>query len=326
MTERLVKTGTITMNVLEEGRGPAVLLCHGFPETSYAWRHQVTALARAGFRAIAPDMRGYGASDRPDSVEAYSVFHIVGDMVALLDALGERDALIVGNDWGATVAWQAAQMRPDRFRGVVGVSVPLMGRSPVPPTQIFPQNDDAELYTLYFQTMGVAEAEFERDTRCTLRKVIFGASGDAGPRKLGDATPNPFGMVPRKHGLLTQLPEPQALPSWLSETDLNVYVNAFERSGFRGGLNYYRNLDRNWQLQAALTGVKIEMPALFIAGERDAGLSIPGMSEIIKAMPTLAPHVRTPLIIPEGGHWLPQECPERVNAAIIEFAGVTLTQ
>jgi pimeloyl-ACP methyl ester carboxylesterase len=325
MNERLVDTGTIKMNVMEEGRGPAVLLCHGFPETSYAWRHQVTALAKAGFRAIAPDMRGYGGTDRPDGVEEYSVFHIVGDMIALLDTLGERNALIVGNDWGATVAWQAAQMRPDRFRGVVAMSVPLMGRMPAPPSQIFLQTDDAELYPLYFQKPGVAEAEFERDTRLTLRKLIFGASGDAGPRKPGDATPNPFAMVSRKDGLLAPLPEPRELPSWLSATDLDVLVHAFERSGFRGGLNYYRNLDRNWQLQAALAGVEVEVPALFIAGERDTGLHIPGMVEIIEAMPTLAPRIHAPLIIPGGGHWLPQECPEQVNAAIIEFAGATLT-
>ncbi|ONF97121.1 alpha/beta fold hydrolase [Sphingomonas jeddahensis] len=323
MKQRHVETSTIKMNVVDEGHGPAILLCHGFPETSYAWRHQIEALAKAGFRAIAPDMRGYGGSEQPRAVDEYSVFHVVGDMIALLDVLGEQHAVIVGNDWGATIAWQAAQMRPDRFRGVVALSVPIMGRPPVPPTRIFPRSDDAELYTLYFQEPGVAEAELERDTRRTLRKLLFAASGDAGPRQPGDATPNPFGMVSRDDGLLAPLPDPKELPAWLSEADLDVYADAFTRAGFRGGLNYYRNLDRNWQLQAALAGIKVELPALFIAGERDTGLQIPGMSEIIKAVPTLAPRIRAPLIIEGAGHWVAQERPDSVSAAIIEFAVTT---
>lgn len=325
MNQRLVETSTIRMNVVEEGDGPAVLLCHGFPETSYAWRHQVRALAEAGFRAIAPDMRGYGGSDKPEAVDEYSLLHIVGDMVALLDALGKEHAIIVGNDWGATVAWQAAQMRPDRFRGVVALSVPMMGRPPVPPTRIFPQTQDAHFYTLYFQEPGMAEAELEKDIRRTLRMLLFAASGDAGPRRPGDTTPNPFGMVSRRDGLLGPLPDPEHLPTWLNEADLDVYAEAFTNSGLRGGLNYYRNLDRNWQLQASLSGVKVEVPALFIAGARDTGMHMPGMAEIIQAMPALAPRVREPLILDGGGHWLPQECPDQVSAAVIAFARGTLT-
>lgn len=320
MKQHLVETSTINMNVVEEGSGPAILFCHGFPETSYSWRHQISALAKAGFRAIAPDMRGYGGSDRPEAADEYTVFHLVGDMVALLDALGEHQAVIVGNDWGATVAWQAVQMRPDRFRGVISMSVPLMGRSPIAPSRIFPQTPDAELYTLYFQQPGKAEAELERDTRQTLRKVLFAASGDAGPRKEGDSTPNPFGMVSRSAGLLAPLPDPHDLPTWLTKADLDAYVAAFSVSGFRGGLNYYRNLDRNWQLQASLADVKVNVPALFIAGERDTGLQIPGMTEIISAMPTLAPRLREPMFVTKAGHWLPQERPDIVNAAIIAFA------
>lgn len=325
MKQRTVETSTIKMNVIEGGRGPAVLLCHGFPETSYAWRHQVRALAGADFHAIAPDMRGYGDSDTPESVDKYTLFHIVGDMIALLDALGEQQAIIVGNDWGATVAWQAAQLRPDRFSGVVALGVPMMGRPPVPPTTIFPQTEDAQLYTLYFQEPGIAEAELEKDIRRTLRMLLYGASGDAGLREPGDATPNPFGLVSRRDGLLDPLPDPNELPAWLSEADLDVYTEAFTKTGFRGGLNYYRNLDLNWQLQTALSGMKIEVPALFIAGQRDAGLQIQGMTEIIEAMPTLAPSVQEPVFISGGGHWLPQECPDQVSAAIVAFARSTLT-
>ncbi len=320
MAARTIETRTIRMNVVDQGEGPLVLFCHGFPETAHAWRHQIVALAKAGFRAVAPDMRGYGHTECPLAIDEYTLFHIVGDMVALLDALGAETAIIVGNDWGASVAWQAAQMRPDRFRGVVAISVPMMASPPVPPTRIFPQTDEAQLYTLYFQEPGVAEAELERNIRQTLRKILFAASGDAGPRQAGDQTPNPFGMVPRRDGLLARLPDPKAMPDWLTATDLDAYAEAFVRSGFRGGLNYYRNLDRNWQLQASLAGMTVDVPALFMVGERDTGLSIPGMRDIIDAMPRLAPQLMGKVIVPGSGHWLPQERPDVVSDAIIDFA------
>jgi pimeloyl-ACP methyl ester carboxylesterase len=318
MQAQTIQTRTIRMGLIEQGNGPAVLLCHGFPETSHAWRHQIAVLAEAGFRAIAPDMRGYGLSECPPSVDEYSVFHIVGDMVALLDALDLSTAILVGNDWGATVAWQAAQMRPDRFCGVVAMSVPMMGQPPVPPTRIFPRTDEAELYTLYFQEPDVAEAELERDIGQTLRKILFAASGDAGARQAGDQTPNPFGMVSRRHGLLAPLPD--SMPGWLTAADLAVYTSAFAATGFRGGLNYYRNLDRNWQLQTAFAGMRVEIPALFVVGERDTGLAIPGMREIVDAMPTLVPQLKESIIVPGSGHWLPQERPEVVNEILIRFA------
>lgn len=320
MQHRMIETATLKMRILEAGEGPLVLLCHGFPETSHAWRHQVSALAAAGFHAVAPDMRGYGGTDSPDAIGSYTVFDLVADMVALLDALGEEEkAVITGNDWGATVAWQAALMRPDRFRGVVAMSVPMMGQPPVPPTKIFPATPDHLLYVLYFQKPGVAEAEFGQDVGLTLRKILNAASGEAGPRLPGDGTPNPFGMVSRASGLLADLPEVETLPAWLPQADLDVFVEAFKASGFRGGLNYYRNLDRNWELQKALAGLKVEVPALFMAGERDTGLAIPGMREIIAAMPQLAPQLRRSEFVPGAGHWLPQERPEIISEAIIGF-------
>ncbi|WDZ81414.1 alpha/beta hydrolase (plasmid) [Ensifer adhaerens] len=320
MPARTIETRTIRMNVIEEGEGPLVLFCHGFPETAHAWRRQIAALAKAGFRAVAPDMRGYGHTDSPTAIDEYTLFHVVGDMVALLDVLGAETALIVGNDWGATVAWQAAQMRPDRFRGVVAISVPMMAPPPIPPTRIFPQTDESQLYALYFQEPSIAEAELERDIRQTLRKILFAASGEAGPRQVGDQTPNPFGMVSRRDGLLAALPDPQQMPDWLTAADLEAYAQAFTHSGFRGGLNYYRNLDRNWQLQASLAGVKVGVPALFMVGERDTGLSIPGMRGIIDAMPTLVPQLKGNIVVPDSGHWLPQERPGLVSDAIIDFA------
>ncbi|WP_201404660.1 alpha/beta fold hydrolase [Kaistia sp. 32K] len=320
MQYRSIDANGIRFNVAEQGEGPLILLCHGFPETSYAWRHQMTALAAAGFRVVAPDMRGYGKTDSPADPEAFTLFHLVGDVVGMLDALGEKTAILVGNDWGASVAWQAALMRPDRFRGVVAIGVPMMGQPPVPPTQIFPQTPEALFYTLYFQQPGVAEAEFERDVSVTLRKLLYAASGDAGPRAPGDGTPNPFSMVSRKDGLLVPLPLPAALPDWLREEDLEAFVDAFTRSGFRGGLNYYRNLDRNWALQASLKGKTVDIPALYLVGDRDVGLSMPGMRDIIAAMPTLVPGLQPPVFLENCGHWAPQERPDEVSAAIVEFA------
>ncbi len=304
---RSLEVNGLRMQIAEHGEGPLILLCHGFPETAYSWRHQITDLAAANYRVVAPDLRGVGGSEGPADVGRYSLLHLVGDMVGLLDALGADNAVIVGNDWGATLAWQAALLRPDRFRAVAAIGVPMMGQPPVEPTRLFPQTNDALFYTLYFQEPGVAEAEFERDVRLTLRKILFAASGDAGPRRVGDRTPNPFSMVSRDKGLLAPLPTPHPLPSWLSDADLDVYVAAFEASGFRGGLNLYRNLDRNWEMQHAFAGLKVAVPALFMVGERDAGLEIPGMRDIIAAMPALVPQLRKPAYLANCGHWAPQE-------------------
>src|SRR6267143_3999545 len=161
VTHHMVEANGIRMHIAEQGTGPTVLLCHGFPELWYSWRHQLSALAAAGFHAVAPDMRGYGQSDRPEAIDQYTLLHLVGDMVGLLDALGAEEAVIAGHDWGAPVAWHAALLQPDRFRGVIGLSVPFIPRGLVRPTTVMPQTDDAIFYQLYFQTPGVAEAEFE---------------------------------------------------------------------------------------------------------------------------------------------------------------------
>jgi len=316
---RSVDVNGLRMQIADHGEGPLILLCHGFPETAYAWRHQITDLTAANYRVVAPDLRGVGGSQGPADPSQYSLLHLVGDMVGLLDALGAEDAVIVGNDWGATLAWQAALIRPDRFRAVAAIGVPMMGQPPIPPTSIFPRTDEALFYTLYFQEPGVAEAEFERDVRLTLRKILFAASGDAGPRSEGDQTPNPFSMVSRDTGLLAPLPTPDVLPSWLTDAELDVYVAAFEASGFRGGLNLYRNLDRNWEMQQAFAGLKVTVPAFFMVGERDPGLAIPGMRDIIATMPALVPQLRTPVFLADCGHWAPQERPKNVTEALRAF-------
>src|SRR5882724_7457332 len=177
-TQRIVEANDIRINIAERGTGPLVVLCHGFPECWYSWRHQIPALAAAGFHAVAPDMRGYGKSDRPGAIDQYTIFHLVGDLVGVLDVLEAKTAVVVGHDVGASLAWQAAQMRPDRIRAVVGLSVPFRPRAKVRPTSAMPRTADAQFYQLYFQEPGPAEAEFESDPHATIRNMLFGASGD----------------------------------------------------------------------------------------------------------------------------------------------------
>jgi pimeloyl-ACP methyl ester carboxylesterase len=319
MQRKSVDVNGITLSYLEAGEGPAILLCHGFPETSQSWRKQIPVLAAAGFRAIAPDLRGYGESSCPEASDVYTMFHIVGDLIGLMDALSIKHAVVVGNDWGASVAWQMALMRPDRIRGVAAFGVPMMARPPMPPTKIFPRTNEAMFYTMYFQVPGLAERELESDVPATLRRIYHAASGEAGPRQPGDDTPNPFGMVVPERGILQDLPEPVSLPAWLSSADFNACATAFARSGFHGGLNYYRNLDRNWELQASLEGMQVQVPALFAIGSRDVGLSIPGMDHIIAGMSKLAPRLRRCVTIDDAGHWLQQERADAVNSLLLSF-------
>ena len=314
-TQRMVETNGIRLHLAEQGAGPLVVLCHGFPESWYSWRHQLAALAAAGFHAVAPDMRGYGQSDRPEEIDRYTLFHLVGDMVGVLDALKAEQAVIVGHDWGAPVAWSAALLRPDRFRAVIGLSVPYIPRGRMRPTSVMPQNADALFYQLYFQSPGEAEAELERDVGLTLRRLLYSASGDV-PRREGSVD---IGMVPRSGGFLTRTRTPEALPAWLTEADLAFYTSEFARTGFRGGLNWYRNLDRNWELSGAFAGARVTVPALFMAGDRDLVVSFGGMSELIANLQTFVPQLRRTVTLKGCGHWTQQECAAEVNAAILEF-------
>ena len=315
---RTVETNGIRMHVAECGAGPAVLLCHGFPESWYSWRHQLPALAEASFRAIAPDMRGYGQTDRPEQIDQYTLLHLVGDTVGLLDALSIETTVIVGHDWGAPVAWCAALLRPDRFRGVVGLSVPFIPRVPMRPTSLMPQTEDALFYQLYFQSPGVAEAEFEQDVARSIRSLLYSASGDA-PRRDTGAADGEVGMVPRRGGFLSRLINPDQLPSWLKQEDVDFYVNEFQRTGFRGGLNWYRNIDRNWELLAPFSGARVSVPALYIAGDRDLVVRFPGMNFIFASLPHFVPQLRGKIMLPGCGHWTQQERPQDVNRALLDF-------
>ena len=322
-TQRMIESNGIRLNIAEQGKGPLVLLCHGFPESWYSWRHQIDALAAAGFHAVAPDMRGYGKSDRPEAIDQYTIFHLVGDLVGLLDALEVPTAVIVGHDWGAGIAWQAARLRPDRFRAVVAFSVPFRPRGPVRPTSVMPRTADAQFYQLYFQEPGVAEAELERDPRATVRNMLYGASGDgaAAARAAAassGASPN-LGMVPKGGGFLRGSGAPATLPAWLSEADIDFYAGEFKRSGFRGPLNYYRNIDRNWELTAAFAGVNVTVPALYVAGDRDMVVSFPGTAELLANLKQFVPALRDIQMLAGCGHWTQQERASEVSTAIIDF-------
>jgi pimeloyl-ACP methyl ester carboxylesterase len=309
--QRLVETNGIRLAVREAGAGPLVLLCHGFPETGRSWRHQIAALAGAGFRAVAPDLRGYGASDAPGPTDAYTILHLVGDVVGLLDALAIEEAVIVGHDWGAALAWHAALMRPDRFRAVVGMSLPFRRRGAKSAIAALREGGHHDSYMLYFQEPGVAEAELERDVAETLRRLYHGGAGEAeAPWR---------GTVPQGGGFLDATPEPAGELPWLPPDELAAAADAFARSGFRGGLNWYRNLHRNWELMAPFRGAPVRQPALFIAGSRDGTLVLPQMRGRVEALAEAVPGLRRTLILEGAGHWVQQERPQEVNAALIDF-------
>ena len=311
--QRDVVVNNVRLRVTEQGDGPLVLLCHGWPEIAHSWRHQLPTLAEAGYRAVAPDMRGFGASDAPEDVQAYSLLHLVGDAVGLVAALGEREAVIVGHDWGASVAWTSALLRPDLFRAVAAMSVPYRPRGPAPPLATLRAAGLHNFYWLYFQAPGVAEAEFEHDVAASLRRIL-GGIGSGRPRDSGQVL-----TLPEGGGFLDLMPEPVPLPPWLPQADLAVMVDAYQRTGFRGGLNYYRNLDRNWELMAPWQGAVIQQPALFIAGTRDPVIAGPMGRKALDALPQAVPGLRRTVMIEGAGHWIQQERPEEVNAALIEF-------
>lgn len=315
---RTLETNGIRMHIAEAGEGPLVILCHGFPESWYSWRHQLTALAEAGYHAVAPDQRGYGQTDKPEPIEQYTVLHLVGDLVGLLDALGAPSAVIAGHDWGAPVAWHAALLRPERFRAVIGLSVPFRPRGSTRPTTVMPRTDDAVFYQLYFQEPGVAEAELERDPRDSLRRILFWGSGDARPAALAPGVGG-VGMVPKSGGFLARREAPATLPAWLTEADVDFYAGEFERAGFRGGLNWYRNIDRNWELLAPWAGAKVIVPALFVTGDRDLVLSFRGMDQLLPALKQFVPELRQTIILPGCGHWTQQERAADVNTAMLQF-------
>lgn len=312
ITHRTVRVNGIDLHLAEAGEGPLVLLCHGFPELSYSWRHQLPALAAAGYHAVAPDQRGYGGTSRPSDIEAYDIVHLTDDLLALMDELGESQAVFVGHDWGAPVVWHTAVRAPKRVRGVVGMSVPFTPRSDRPPTEIWKYLfADTWFYILYFQEPGVADADLARDPATTMRRFLCAISGDAPIEDLMSLTGPRDGR-----GMVDRLPEPRdGLPDWLTQADLDHYAEVFTRTGYTGGLNWYRNFDRNWSLTEDLAGAHVTVPALFVGGQRDPVLMVAppeGMKEWVDDL-------RGVVVLPDVGHWVQQERPDEVNAALLDF-------
>ncbi|TDC88426.1 alpha/beta hydrolase [Actinomadura sp. 7K507] len=309
ITHRFVQSDSgLRMHVAEAGEGPLVLLLHGFPECWYSWRHQLTALAEAGYHAVAPDQRGYARTGGPAEVGRYSILHLVGDAVGLIDALGADRAVVAGHDWGAPVAWATAQMRPDKVRGVIAMSVPHRPRSSKPPVASMRRLFGEGFYMVRFQERDVPEAELDRDRADTFRRVLGAMSG-------GGAAPGP--VAAEGSGFLDDFPEPEKLPAWITDEDIAVYVEEYAESGFTGPLNWYRNLDRNWELTAAWHRAPIGPPALFIAGDRDI-VSV-GSRQVIDSMTDFVPNLRDTVWLSDCGHWTQQERPAEVNEAMLGF-------
>jgi pimeloyl-ACP methyl ester carboxylesterase len=300
----------VELHVLEAGTGTPVVLVHGFPELAFSWRHQLPALAAAGYHAIAPDQRGYGRSTRPEAVEEYDIEHLTGDLLGLLDELGEDRAIFVGHDWGSLVVSSLAMLAPDRVAAIVNMSVPFLPRAPMPPVEAMRVAfADAFFYIVYFQEPGVADAELGADPATTMRRLLGGVS------IRGDEAPDPAAFANDGRGFVERMPEPDGLPDWLSQEEFDHYVAEFTRTGFTGGINWYRNMDRNWSLTERIADAKIEVPSLFIGGRLDPVLL---MTPPENTVHLLADH-RGTVLVDDAAHWVQQEKPDEVNAALLGF-------
>lgn len=309
VNERRVATNGIELNIAEQGEGPLVLLLHGFPESWYSWRHQFEPLANAGYHAVAPDMRGYGKSDKPKDIAAYNQVEVVNDIIGLIPALGHDTAVVIGHDWGAPTAWSAALFHPDKVTAVGALSVPFSPRGDEPPLDRLKKLFEGRFfYQLYFQAPGVAEAEFEANVEVSLRKFYYMASGDADASFFTDKGPD--------DDLLSDVPDPGKLGEWCTQEDLAFYTAEFERSGFRGPLNYYRNQNLTWELTAGAP-TSVGQPAMFVAGERDGVIVM--AAEALKAMPKRVPDLRVNRLVPGAGHWTQQEAPDDVSESMLLF-------
>ncbi len=307
-TNRTVSTNGISMSLRDEGRGPAVVLCHGFPELGYSWRHQVPALAAAGYRALAPDQRGYGDTDRPSDVASYDIHHLTGDLVGMLDALGIERAVFVGHDWGGLVAWMMPLLHPQRTAGVIGVNTPYFPRAPMAPISLFRQMLGENYYIVHFQQPEVPDAGLARDVR-----RVFTQLGRRGvPLAEVEAA---IARAGRMRNMVEMVESDEVLGEpLLDQNELQVFVDAFSRTGFTGGINWYRNLDRNWETTPQLDGARITVPSLMVTAEWDFVLR-PEMAEPMRG---IVDDLEIAMI-PQCGHWTQQEKPAELNAIMIDW-------
>lgn len=311
---RTIRTNGINLRVAEIGRGPLVIFVHGWPESWYSWRHQILALAAAGYHVVAPDMRGFGGSDKPAAVEDYDIHHTTGDLAGLVTALGETSAILVGHDWGAIVSWQAMLLHPERFKALAAMSVPYGGRATISPIEAMKARyKDNFYYILYFQQPGVAEAEFDADPRAILSHLYLSPDSPREDPKVTDPKMSAGGWINR-------LGAPKGLPAWLTKADLDYYTSEFKRAGFRGGINYYRNFHRNWETTPQLTGVKIKQPVIFLAGEQDVVIGGATAEALTTAMKRACDDFQGVTLYPGAGHWVQQERANEVNRALVDFA------
>jgi epoxide hydrolase A/B len=313
LVRRAIESNGIQVHIAEMGEGPLVLLIHGFPELWYSWRHQMVALAEAGYHAVAPDMRGYGRTDAPESVLEYDIDHLSRDIVGIIDALKEETAVLVGHDWGAVVNWQTALLYPDRFTALVNMSVPYYGRGEMSAIDIFNnQFGDNFFYILYFQEPDLAENEFDADPRGFLSRLYTSPETPREEPEITDPKRSAGGWIPR-------LGAPKERPAWLSREDLDYYVAEYKYAGFRGGINYYRNFHRNWEITPQLATAQIKHPTLFLAGTEDMVIGGASAEGLVKLMKPSVPGLQEVILFPGVGHWLQQEAPELVNKALLEF-------
>ncbi len=316
---RTIDSNGVKLRVAEMGKGPLVILVHGFPESWYSWRHQIPALAAAGYHVVAPDMRGYGKSDKPGPVEDYDIKHLTGDLVAIVDAMGEKTATLVGHDWGAVVSWNAMLLHPDRFNGYAAMSVPYRGRNPNvrPMDATRARYGENFWYTVYFQEPGVAEKEFDAQPYEFLSRIYLLYEGQT-PVEAPEIT-DPRRSAGGGIGWIPRMGKMKQLPPWLTQKDLDYYVSEFKESGFRGGINYYRNSNRNWEITPQLTGATVNQPVIFIAGQTDLVIAGQTAESLTAAMKPIVKDLRSVTVIPGAGHWIQQEKWQQVNGMLIDF-------
>jgi epoxide hydrolase A/B len=300
-TAHIIDTNGIRMAVYEQGSGNPVVLCHGFPELAFSWRHQMQPLADAGYHVLAPDQRGYGKTDRPDAVTDYDISHLTGDLVGLLDHYGYQDAVFVGHDWGAIVVWNLALLHPERVRGVINLSVPFMERGATEWVGFWEQHLGGDFYIVHFNRQpGVADAVFAKNPKNLLRNLYRTGQWHAPPRAARPGMP-----------LINLVEETDPAGTLLmSEAELDVFADAFSRTGFTGGINWYRNFTRNWHILADVPQ-RVEVPALMIHGQYDI---VPASANIKQHVPNVEV-----LTFDDCGHWIQQEKPAETNAAMLAW-------